>query len=132
LPRSLSLQALVHFARTNVEGLGVGLKLMTDFVVRRAKRQPLVAVVDFWWLNPNGTVEGSHGVTHDVSSSGVLIEASECPPIGSHIQLTILIKRMSNSQGLLELHGEGTVVRIARKSSAFAASVQFYSERPNQ
>ena len=113
---------------------------MTDFDRRRAKRQHLVAVVDFWWLNPNGSVEGSHGITHDVSSNGVLIEARECPPIGLNIQMTIFIEGMSNSGGSLELHGEGTVVRVARsanlrlaqKSSAFAASVRFYSERTSR
>jgi PilZ domain len=113
---------------------------MTELDLRRATRYQLVAVVDFWWLNLNGSVQGSHGITHDISSNGVLIEANECPPIGVHIQMTILIPRMSDSGSSLELHGEGTVVRIercaklqlAQKSSAFAASVQFHSESPSE
>lgn len=109
---------------------------MTDLERRYARRYQLANPVDFWWLVPNGTVQASHGMTLDVSSSGVKIVAKKCPPEGARIQATIHIERENDSDIPLELHGEGIVVRTesgktarsSQRPSGFAASMHFYTE----
>lgn len=78
-------------------------------------------------------------MTLDISSSGVMVIAKNCPPKGARVQMTIHVARHNGSDCPLELHGEGIVVRIepgattqpGRRSSGFAASVHFYSELSN-
>jgi len=112
---------------------------ITDLGRRRTRRYKLADPVDFWWLTASGSVEAGHGMTLDISSSGVLIVARRCPPIGVRIQTTIRVARRGGSNQSLELHGEGIVVRIGpgkgilpgRRSKSFAASLHFYSELSN-
>ena len=109
---------------------------MTELERRYTQRYKLANPVDFWWLVPNGTVQASHGMTLDMSSSGVMIIARKCPPKGVRIQATIHIERDNDSDTPLELHGEGIVVRTepgkaarpSKRPSGFAASMHFYSE----
>jgi hypothetical protein len=112
---------------------------MTDLEMRRAKRYGLTAPVDFWWPSTEGSVQASRGVTKNISSCGLLVVANQCPSAGSPIQLTVFLPRRHGGGLQLELHGEGTVVRVERNSttprgelqSGFAASVQFYPELPD-
>jgi len=71
-------------------------------------------------------------MTLDISSSGVMVIASRCPPKGARIQATILVASHNGSDRPLELHGEGIVVRVEPRGRAgeggFAAEVQFYPE----
>jgi hypothetical protein len=109
---------------------------MTDLERRLARRYKLTNPVDFWWLDPSGSVQAGHGMTLDISSNGVVIKARRCPPIGVRIQTTIHVARHDGRDCPLELHGEGIVVRVEagngtqrnRHSSGFGASVHFYSE----
>ncbi len=112
---------------------------MTDLEKRRTRRYKLTAPVNYWWLAPSGSVQASHGMTRDISSSGVMVIARKCPPKGVRIQTTIHVARHNGSDRPLELHGEGIVVRIepgkatqpSQQSKGFAASVHFYSELGN-
>jgi hypothetical protein len=112
---------------------------MTHLEKRRTRRYRLAAPVKYWWLAPSGSVQASHGTTVDISSSGVMVIATKCPPMGVRIQTTIHVDRRNGSDSPLELHGEGIVVRTesgkailpSRRSSGFAASMHFYSELSN-
>lgn len=109
---------------------------MTNLERRRTRRFELADPVDYWWLAPNRSVQASHGLTVDISGSGVMVIAEKCPPKGARIQMTIHVNRPNGSDSSLELHGEGIVVRIQRgtstrpsqRLSGFAALVHFYSE----
>src|ERR1035437_2671698 len=109
---------------------------MTHLDRRYTRRYELAAPVDYWWLDPNGAVQASHGMTLDISSSGVMVIARKCPPKGVRIQTTIHVARHNGSDRPLELHGECSLVRSepgeatqpTLRSSGFAASGHFYSE----
>jgi hypothetical protein len=91
----------------------------------------------FWWVPAKGSLLSSMGVTRNVSNSGVLIAASECPPVGAVVQVEVLLPRIEGNGYGMKLHGEGIVVRmetaicadLAEQPYAFAASVQFYPEQ---
>lgn len=113
---------------------------MTALDMRFARRYQIAAPVDYWWSTPMGSVHSNHGLTHDISNNGVLIMTADCPPPGVHIQMTIFVSRRHDETRRLELHGEGTVVRVLNKrgstetndiSNGFAATAQFYPELPN-
>jgi hypothetical protein len=112
---------------------------MPDLEMRRAKRYGVAAPVDFWWPSIEGSIQASRGVTKNISSAGLLVVANQCPPVGSRIQLTVLLSRHRGGGLPLELHGEGTVVRVecdrttprGELESGFAAAVQFYPELPD-
>jgi PilZ domain len=111
---------------------------MVVLELRREKRFEVAAPVDFWWPTQRGSVRTSHGITRDIGNSGVLVTAEECPPVGTHIQMTIRVPKQRSSGRPLELHGEGTVVRAEeigltprRGLKCFAASVQLYPEMPS-
>jgi len=112
---------------------------MTDLELRHAKRYPLAAPVTFWWPISQSWFRAGLGTTRDISSDGVMITARECPPVGEHIHLTVLLPQPEEGGHAAKLHGEGVVVRVqsyesmplSERTSGFAASVQFYPEVPN-
>ncbi len=109
---------------------------MTAFYLDRAKRFEVAVPVTFWWESPKGPTKSGKGVTKNISNSGVLVTASECPPSGVRIQLNVRMPRLGGKGYGMELHGEGTVVRVEGDATAgsgarpkgFAASVHFYPE----
>jgi hypothetical protein len=109
---------------------------MTDLELRHAKRYQLAVPVKFWWPSPTGSVQSSKGITQNISSDGILVATSECPPTGVHVQMTVFLPRHPGSGHTPELHGEGVVLRVEphgsrgteASASGFAASVQFYPE----
>ena len=109
---------------------------MTAFYLDRAKRFEVVAPVTFLWSRAKGPAESGKGVTKNISKSGILVATKECPPPGARIQMTVRMPRAEDKGYGMELHGEGTVVRVETDASAgsgarpigFAASVDFYPE----
>jgi hypothetical protein len=112
---------------------------MPDLERRHTRRYKLADPVSYWWLDPGGSVQASHGTTLDISSNGVMVIARKCPPKGGRVQMTIHLARHDESERPRELHGEGIVIRIepgkktraSEQASGFAASVHFYSELSN-
>lgn len=110
---------------------------MTALQLQRARRFELSAPATFWWMAGEGSLRSSIGVTKDISNSGVLIAASECPPVGAAIQVAVLLPRSEGRGYGMKLQGEGVVVRVddtrsanfAERPFVFAASVQFYPEQ---
>lgn len=107
-----------------------------DLVNRRTKRFEYAAPATFWWSPGGGFLQSATGVTRDIGNTGVLIETSECPPPGVHIQVTVFLPLIEGSGYGMKLHGEGVVVRVEggradtdEQPTAFAASVHFYPEQ---
>jgi hypothetical protein len=109
---------------------------MTEWDLRSARRYQMAAPTDFWWLEPSGATREGHGITRDISNTGVMIMSEECPSVGVRVQMSVFVPRRQESRNHLELHGEGRVVRVEETSATpqgestkgFAASVQFYPE----
>ncbi len=109
---------------------------MADLYLRHANRYEVTAPVSYWWSSPKGPVHSAAGETRNISHSGVLVAAGECPPIGSAIQMTIQLPRLRGGGFGMKLQGEGMVLRIenagttteSKPVSVFAASVMFYFE----
>ena len=104
-------------------------------LMQRTKRFECSAPVAFWWPLGQGVVQSGLGVTRNISNSGVLIEASECPAVGTPIQMMVFLPRIEGNGYRMKLNGEGVVVRVEGEETGldqgltrFAASVQFYQE----
>lgn len=109
---------------------------MAPFYLDRAKRFEISAPVTFWWSYDKAPAKSGKGITRNISKSGIMVTASECPPAGARIQMNVRIPQSEDRKYGMELHGEGTVVRVDEDAAAgsgakpkrFAASVQFYPE----
>lgn len=109
---------------------------MMALQIQRARRFEIAAPVAFWWSSAEGTVKSGKGITRNISSTGVLVEANDCPVRGVPIQVTIHMPPTEGSEHGMKLQGEGIVTRIEGRERLvrgegplhFAASVQFYLE----
>jgi hypothetical protein len=96
----------------------------------------VTAPASFWWCYPYGATLEGKGITQEISQTGVLIATNECPPVGTPIQLTILLPGLRRDGQGIKLHGEGLILRVETYQSvnaeqmqrAFFASVHFYLE----
>lgn len=110
---------------------------MSNADIRRERRYGIAAPVTFWWPGSDGSVQSADGITLDISGRGVLVMASDCPPAGALVQMTVILRRSDGSGRGMTLNAEGVVLRVeggdresgtGERSKAFAASVQFYPE----
>ena len=103
---------------------------------RHEKRYEIVAPATYWWPGPDNSLHTSTGFTRNISSTGLLVNAGVCPPVGVLIQLTIYLPAHEGFDCEIQLHAEGTVVRIENnktcsgKNLLFASSVLFHTEHP--
>jgi len=112
---------------------------MHDLEFLRANRYRVAAPVSFWWPDADESVQASEGTTRDISGNGLMVLAGRCPPVGVRVQMTVFISRSGIDPFPMELHGEGSVVRIeygkignsGTHPVGFAASVYFHQEMPS-
>ncbi len=93
---------------------------------RVKKRYTIAVQVSFEWRGSDKTWYQGTGVTHDISAAGALILAPEAPPLGTEIEVMVMLPPVS--QGITangRLSGTGTVVRVTDAVS-FAAEVTFH------
>jgi len=112
---------MVTLARTAKKHLGGKKEL------RRAKRYPLRVPVTFWLERGDG-ISKAQGTTRDISYRGVFIVSDLLPLVGAHLDVEVYLPSMSAPSNLVELHGEGKVVRTSRRrgsESGFAAEAVF-------
>jgi len=103
---------------------------------RKHQRYQLSAPVFFCWAAPDQPLEGGEGMTRDIDTSGAYISARELPPVGSLVQMDILLPNLSAAGRGAHLIGEGIVLRVEPHGGdmpelvedGFAVSVQFYLE----
>jgi hypothetical protein len=100
--------------------------------LRKGNRYRLNAPALFLWAPQNGPPQSGKGVTRDIGASGVCVLANRVPPVGSRVQMDILLPKLKDSGPGMHLNGEGIVVRVEPRGRAgeggFAAEVQFYPE----
>ena len=117
--------------------------------VRRTKdqksvlRQPMRAATRYrlrfpvllsWILEGNGQTGG--GFTRDVSTMGLFVESTTAIPVGTPINVDLLIQPSSASRSGAHLRGAGSVVRLGglreAKGFAIAAQLGFTEKRLSQ
>jgi hypothetical protein len=77
-------------------------------------------VVTFSWKDEDGVVHGSEGKSRDLNGRGIYVQAALIPPVGSYVEMDILLQQLAASKGPVELHAEGRVVRTER-AAGFAS-----------
>lgn len=103
----------------------------TDLHRRNANRYRIAAPVSFWWSGLDESIQTGQGITRNISSCGVLIAASICPPKSVRVHVEVRLPHVKESAHGMELHGDGSVVRVEtanprQRTTGFAVSVQFY------
>src|ERR1700683_2912640 len=99
-----------------------------DVELRQSRRFRLLAPAFFLWERPDGLLQEGEGSIRDISYRGVFITGDEAPPIGAHIDVDVYLPSLGAGSGAINLHGEGTVVRVDREgkiTKGFAAAVVF-------
>jgi hypothetical protein len=87
---------------------------------RGATRYRLRLVLTFSWKDERGVVHGSEGKSRDLNGRGIYIHADLIPPIGSYVEMDVLLPQLAPSKRSVELHAEGRVVRI-EEAGGFAS-----------
>jgi hypothetical protein len=100
-----------------------GIELMQR---RGATRYPLRLVVTFSWKDEVGVVHGSEGQSRDLNGRGIYVQSRLTPPVGSSVEMNVLLPQLAPPKRPVELHAEGRVVRIdlaasESKAAGFAA-----------
>lgn len=100
---------------------------------RRNNRRRLSVPVFFFWKPQNGPPRSCEGITRDVNSNGVYVNANETPPVGELVQMDILLPKPVRGVSEMHLTGEGLVLRVVTDSGrivddspcGFAVSMRF-------
>jgi hypothetical protein len=99
--------------------------------IRKSKRYRLLAPVSFLWERPDGLLQEGKGTIRDISDRGVFITGDLVPQRGAHLDLEVYLPSLEAGGGAVQLHGEGTVIRVDRGEGitmGFAAAVAFQTE----
>lgn len=99
--------------------------------LRKSRRYRLLAPASFLWERPDGLLQEDRGAVRDISDRGVYVTARIAPPLGAHLEVDVHLPPLEAGGGAVQLHGEGTVVRVDRQADdtqGFAAAVTFQTE----
>lgn len=104
---------------------------------RQEARYPVAAPVSFWWPCSGSSLRAGEGFTRNISTRGVHVSTTACPPAGVCIQMTIFLPPPDGGIHGVTLEGEGVVLRMdgAREGihdtdiKGFAAAIEFYPEQ---
>lgn len=111
-------------------------RMMAPVELRRAKRYRLTAPAIFLWAPQDGEPQRGAGETRDINTFGVFVVTDSLPPVGSRVQMEIMLPTLTDTGSGMHLQGEGIVLRgeprgaegTGSGQAGFAASVQFYPE----
>ena len=67
------------------------------------------------------TMEGEEGSTHDLSATGMLLEAGSAPAVGSRVSLSLQYRRHGREH---ELACSGEVVRVEQHGDTYNVAVR--------
>jgi PilZ domain len=99
--------------------------------LRKSRRYRPVAPALFAWTAEDGLLKEATGMIRDISDKGVYITAELGPALGARLDVNVFLPPPETGSSSVELHGEGTVVRIDRGAThitGFAAAVAFRPE----
>jgi PilZ domain len=110
---------------SNVSVAGVAVEL------RKSRRYRLLAPVSFTWAQSDGLLREGRGTIRDISDRGLYVSGEIVPPAGAHLEVDVYLPSLEVGGGAVQLHGEGTVVRVDREAEGikgFAGAVAFQTE----
>jgi hypothetical protein len=87
---------------------------------RISLRYPLHAETVFAWDDEFGQHRERRGHTRDVGRTGAFVLASECPPNGSRVALSVFLPASNGETGTLRIEAQGCVVRAESGSEVEA------------
>jgi PilZ domain len=99
--------------------------------LRKSRRYRLPAPASFLWERPDGLLQEGRGTIRDISDRGLYVSGDLVPPPGAHLDVDVYLPSLEAGGGAVQLHGEGTVVRVDREAEGikgFAAAVTFQTE----
>jgi len=79
--------------------------------VRRAIRYALHAKVIFAWLDERGHRHAASGCTRDISIKGAYVVATECPPRGTFLSMSVYLPAQPDERSI-RVKAEGQVMRV--------------------
>jgi hypothetical protein len=87
---------------------------------RLSLRYPLRVEAIFAWDDEMGQHRERHGHTRDVGRKGAFIFATECPPSGAVVALSVFLPASSRETGTMRIEAQGRVVRAEAEVGAAA------------
>jgi hypothetical protein len=99
--------------------------------LRKSLRYRLPGRVSFLWERQDGLLQEGKGTIRDISDRGVFVTGDSVPERGAHIAMEVYFSFSEGSSSRVQLHGEGTVVRVDKaegSTKGFAATVVFQAE----
>jgi PilZ domain len=82
---------------------------------RQNQRFDLKAPVTYFWAEAENNQGTGHGITRDVSQSGLFVLTDSLPPVGTAIELELSFHLRDKS---LQMRANGSVVRVETKAGA--------------
>ena len=98
------LMAIGTISKTNDRVVGMEL--------RKRVRHRLAANAVFTWQGAQQSSLFGAGLTRDISFDGAFIFSLTCPPVGSAIQLDVLLLPLQSGERSLRMKTEATVIRV--------------------
>lgn len=100
--------------------------------LRSVTRCRLKFPVRFSWQDSGKRHRRGSGFTQDISSVGLFIVTSACPPLGAELQFDLLFPPLSAAAPQIHMQAEGKVVRVPPAATAsgvwgFAAANESFS-----
>jgi len=86
--------------------------LVAQMELRKRVRHRLGADAVFTWQGAENSWLHGEGVTRDISFAGAFIFSLTCPPVGSAIQLDVLLLPLQSGERSLRMKTEATVIRV--------------------
>jgi hypothetical protein len=83
---------------------------------RLSLRYALHARVVFGWKDRLGEQKESRGKTRDVGQKGTYILATECPPAGAAVSLSIFLPLSTGEKRVMQIDADGNVLRAEHTS----------------
>ena len=91
---------------------------------RKTLRYEVRARVSFHWADREGVSRASEGFTRDVSPKGAYVFASDCPPQGTPVEMTIDLPGVGKGSNNLHIRADCCVLRVD-KAGAVHATIGF-------
>jgi len=79
---------------------------------RATIRYALEAPVTFTWTDDHGNLRENQGCTRDISTRGVYVIASGCPPRGTAVDMNIYLPALTDESRALRMEMAGRVQRV--------------------
>ena len=79
---------------------------------RGSKRFRLRLAVVFSWRDAQGIVQGSEGLSCNISSHGIYVRTKLAPPVGSAVEMNVFLPQPAYDIRAAEIHAKGHVTRI--------------------